>query len=314
MIPPFAAEAEVRQRFPDAEITWRLAIRGIGKAFLGLAYCGTELCAVQKVAFGDPNVSFLRRELNALRYLAAIHEVRGSIPTLDFVDDRPDYLALLENAFPGRSLLVMMRSGVPGLPRQHKRWLATGADWIVRFQKATLKPAREMLDVQATLAEKIRNHLSLSSRARDLLIDWLHRHGRCEWQSAAHGDYWGANLIIGGDGARVVDWTEFKPAFHPYHDPGFFLLTYARDYVTRMRPRLRVSEWLPLAFKKGRRVDALVDFFLQRYTSALGLGTPDQVRAYLPLTMAHYACYGQDAPGWTAACEVWAEQPELFTR
>lgn len=118
--------------------------------------------------------------------------------------------------------------------------------------------------------------------------------------------------MIARDRIAVADWTEYKPVFHPYHDPGFLLLTYGREFVSGARQRLPQSRWLPAAFGAHSRFRPLAEHFLESYSAAWGRSTGSEVRSYLPLVMAHYACYGQQAQYWTEACEIWSTNPELF--
>ena len=104
----------------------------------------------------------------------------------------------------------------------------------------------------------------------------------------------------------MVDWTEFRRFEHPLHDAAFFLLTLARDLSPRGQ-RAVPALWLDRAFAPGTAFHAWARKWFELYQWDTGWTAHyEDLLAYLPLAMARYACFGQQAARWTAACNTGA--------
>ena len=138
-------------------------------------------------------------------------------------------------------------------------------------------------------------------------------------QVAAHGDFWWGNLLLTERRElAVVDWSEFRLDAHPFHDAGFYLLTWGRDWA-QGRERLAPADWLTRAFTPESTFRAAAERWFARYRAALARTSwsrllPADFAAllqHLPLVMAHYACHGQQADAWTTVCNAWADADSL---
>jgi hypothetical protein len=309
LIPPLEIEDSIATLIEgQSPLIWRTPQRGFCRGAVGFA-CGEGIRAIVKLADGGEAES-LRREIAALRSIENLETLRGLVPRILYAAETPTRAVLVQSSLPGWTLLSKLRRRTLIRAADHRQWLTMAASWLATFQRATLRPAGGVLDGQRALGERIYAHPTLSPRAKGLLLERLKRDGGTAWETACHGDFWLGNVLISEGRARVVDWSEYRNFGHPFHDAGFFLLTYGRDYMSLGRQRRPEETWLPAAFSRESRFSGLADHFLQQYCRLTGLGEAERVRAYLPLTMARYACYGQQARAWSAGCETWAKDPE----
>lgn len=285
---------------------WRPAASGISRAALGWVLREGELCAMVRWASGL-DCAFLERERRALHTLAAVPGLAATTPQLIHTERRAA-------AAPEEGELLLIESacaGAPSEPRSSAVPAATAAGWLASFQIAagaagvwSSDALVAALAATASLTPLARQGLRVRALATVLTPG--------VW---AHSDFWWGNLLFGAAGEfAVVDWSEIRRDAHPLHDAGFYLLTWGRDWVQQGR-RLAPSAWLPLAFAPGAKFLPLAAAWFARYRDALHRAawsatvesSFDAFLHHLPLVMAHYACYGQQAAAWSAACNAWAE-------
>ncbi|MGH9465748.1 MAG: hypothetical protein ACRD1Y_00170 [Terriglobales bacterium] len=320
---PWAAQEQARlsELLGGAvQCIWRPAAPGISRATLAWLVEDHRLRAVARTARG-PHCSFLEREWDALRHLEQVPGLAASTPGLLWAEreagagEEQRRLLLLESACEGEAV-APWRAEAPS---------HAAASWLAGFQfSAAARAPYSPIALLAALAAQPRaaafpgTPVALTAFARERL--------RVRALSApaaprvpAHGDYWWGNVLLGGAGEiSVVDWSEFRLDMHPYHDPGFYLLTWGRDWAQRRR-RLPPATWLRLAFVPGSRFLMLAARWFDAYRAALARAAwsrglePDfnALLRYLPVVMAHYACHGQQAAAWTAACNTWAASDGL---
>jgi aminoglycoside phosphotransferase (APT) family kinase protein len=289
---------------------WRPAEPGLSRAALGWVYQHQRLVAMARLAWNE-HCAFLRREWRALQYLAAVPGLAATTPRLLHVEQE-------EDAHGARLLLAESAcAGTPRPPRGSSSPALEAAEWLAGFQAAAGTHA--VWDGQS-LRAAIAAHPGLSAEARMRLEIRAAATGADQApQVAAHGDYWWGNLLLSpARGLAVVDWSEFRLDAHPFHDAGFYLLTWGRDWV-QGRERLPPGEWLARALAPTSRFRPLAERWFIRYRNALARcrwsrALPldfDALLHHLPLVMAHYACHGQQAAAWTEACNAWAASDPL---
>ncbi|HET9783581.1 MAG TPA: hypothetical protein VFP94_01355 [Terriglobales bacterium] len=285
---------------------WRPAEPGLSRAALGWVYQRGRLRALARLAWNE-HCGFLRREWRALQYLAAVPGLAATTPQLLHVEQE-------EDARGARLLLAESAcAGTPRPPCGSGMPAPEAADWLAGFQAAA--GAHAVWDGEQ-LRAAIAAHGGLSPRARlRLEVRAAATAADRVPQVAAHSDYWWGNLLLNPEREfAVVDWSEFRLDAHPFHDAGFYLLTWGRDCV-QGRERLPPAAWLEQALAPGARFRPLAERWFARYRNALARcgwsrALPVDFAAllhHLPLVMAHYACHGQQAAAWTEACNAWAE-------
>jgi hypothetical protein len=289
---------------------WRPAEPGLSRAALGWVYQRERLRAMARLAWNE-HCGFLRREWRALQYLAAVPGLAATTPQLLHVEQEEDEhgarLLLVESAC----------AGTPQPPRGSSGPTLEAAEWLAGFQAAA--GAHAVWDGEQ-LRAAMAAHDGLSAEARlRLEVRAAATAGDRVPQVAAHSDFWWGNLLLNPERElAVVDWSEFRLDAHPFHDAGFYLLTWGRDWV-QGRERLPPGEWLARAFAPSSRFLPLAERWFIRYRNALARcrwsrALPLDFAAllhHLPLAMAHYACHGQQAAAWTEACNAWAATDPL---
>lgn len=289
---------------------WRPVEPGLSRAALAWIFQRERLRAMARLAWNE-HCGFLRREWRALQYLAAVPGLASTTPQLLHVEQ--------EDGESGARLLLA-ESACPGTPRPPRRGTvpaAEAAEWLAGFQAAS--GAHGAWDGER-LRTAVATHHGLSSQARTRLeVRAAAAAARRVPHVAAHSDFWWGNLLLTGTRElAVVDWSEFRLDAHPFHDAGFYLLTWGRDWA-QGRERLAPADWLTRAFTPESRFRAAAERWFARYRAALARTSwsrllPADFAAllqHLPLVMAHYACHGQQADAWTTACNAWADADSL---
>lgn len=121
------------------------------------------------------------------------------------------------------------------------------------------------VEMQGLLApgRAVRRHFAAAA-------EWLARFHAAT--SAAHGDFWARNLLVGPDGrAAVVDWEYFREDAPPYEDLFHFPLTYGLNYPWERWRRLPPDEAFRRTFLEDNRVSRAVASYLARYANAAGV-------------------------------------------
>lgn len=200
----------------------------------------------------------LSREQAALEHLRAVlpADLKRTVPAaIRFIDGDPEMLVLKH--LPGISAYVEMRNRL--LPwRRIPVHLSAAARWIARFQQATKSgatfdpmPWAERVGIDAS---------ELAPHRRELALPL----------SAAHGDFWPRNLLVGSP-SRVVDWEHFRELAPPFEDLFHFAVSCALETPDRLYRRVDPEVAFADFFVRGGKHRAPMQRYFATYCSATGI-------------------------------------------
>jgi hypothetical protein len=188
----------------------------------------SEPALVLKLARSPGYREHLEREFAALSELSGLPDLTGSLPEPLGSFETDDHLVVAEGIVRGTPLSVLLRRRQRISPREVRRDLGTAAEWIGRLQQAvdsrsvTFGGEAEMLkrletSSQALPASFVERTLEAAGAGDGMTLNL----------TAAHGDFWPANLMLVEDHVGVIDWEDYAGEGWPFTDFFSFLTQYA---------------------------------------------------------------------------------------